>query len=641
MVWRKQMLALLSMTAAATSVYAQQCPQQQCFSDSISTFYSIRSQSFNGARRLSGEIEYMLPSDDCSCHGFFSAAVEYLQSFRADKITHSLFGTSSCPTITISGSGVANRNANSDWLADYFYLPPDYQSTLSFKPRIDSLLVDFNFYAEFNEWCPGLYIFIEAPLQHTRWKLRMNEVILSQGIDGYAAGIFTPQSITRAQLLNSFTEFAQGLAPEPVTQAVNNAAIVTPFTTPVPQITVNFEPLTRAKISPTKQVKTRFADIRGDIGYIFALDDCYYAGLYVQAAAPAGNRPKGKYLFEPMVGNNHHAELGVGIQGRYEFWCCDDTSVSFYGDAVVTHLFGTRERRTFDLCGKRFSRYMLAEKLQATTIALSNHPSIERTPLRAPLIPGPTSISLAFGNAFTPVANLSTVNVHVQATAQCEITAMLNVAQCDWNLDVGYNFWVRSCDKVKLQTGDTPLNGRIQWALKGNAQVFGFAAATDPSTPSAFNQFDAIPLSATESCATISQGTQPTCGIVSNLTTPPTIIPMPCTNVGVDNSDFAFAGATNIPLLNIQTLTGATQIQTSVPPVLLSINDLDLNSSNTRGMSSTLFANLSYQWSCVECQPFFGVGGQVEIGHGGSGRHCTATSLSQWGVWLKAGVTFE
>jgi hypothetical protein len=585
---------------------------------SLTTYYSARSQSFNGARRLSGQAEYQLPSKDCRSNGLLSLAIAYMQSFKSHSINKALFGVP-CPTIIISGSSIPTRNAQTDWLADYFYLPTDFQSQLTFRPRLDHILLDFNYYTDLTEWCEGLYLFIEAPLEHTRWRLRMDEQILSQGTDtgSYAAGYFTPQSLGTNQLLTSFAEYAAGVAPGSITQAVNIADINAQPPPAVPQMTVALNPLTSALISPTTRVKTRFADVRADLGYVFYVNECAHAGVYLEIAAPAGNRPNGNYFFEAVAGNGHFAELGGGIQGHFDICRCSQSgnAIGFYYDFVATHLFTTHQTRTFDLLGKPFSRYMLAEKMATPTIAITGTT---------------TAATTVFSNAFNPVANLSTIKVNVQTNVQLQATAMFNIAYCDWNFDVGYNFWYRSCDKIKINTTNTPLNGTILWALKGDAQVFGFASVTDPSVPSQFNQFDAIPLSATESQATITSGTNLVPGNLADQ------------NLNVDNAQLASAGASNIPLFTAPVPLSPI-INTSIQPVLLSINNLDVNSNRTHGMSSTVFANLSYAWpDWCDCQPFIGVGGQIEVGHDlSSTSSCTSTSLSQWGVWLKAGLAFE
>ncbi len=612
--WRKTIcVILLAIITSGITV---------CEQNSITSYYSIRSQSFNDARLLSGQAEYQLPSSVCQSNSLFSVGLAYIQSFDQNSITRSIFGDQNCPVITISGSTVENRGAT-DWLADYFYLPTDFKSTLSFKPRIDQIILDFNFYSDLNEWCQGLYFFIEAPLEYSRWRLRMSEKILSQGSDlgSYPAGYFTSATVDTSLLLNSFCQYAQGFAPDPITQLVNSNALNGSPPPALPQITVNLNPLTRAKITPRKRTTIHFADLRANVGIVVYQDDCAHLGFYLQAAAPTGNRPQGKYLFESIVGNGHHAEFGIGMQGHVDLGHCHDSDSTFslYGDVVVTHLFGTRQRRTFDLIGKRFSRYMLAQKMAPATIAISGNPS---SPASGPFTP----VANVFDHSFNPLANLSTVKVHVHIPVQLQFALMLN-AQCDnWNLDVGYNFWYRSCDKLTINSCNTPFNKTVLWALKGDSQVFGFASNIDPSVPSQFNQFDAIQISPTESQATINSGTNAQMGAINNF--------------GVDNAQFAYAGANNIALLS-GPLLSSLPIKTSVPPVLLSLNNLDLDSSKTRAMSSTLFTNLSYVWQdCYECQPFVGIGGQVEIGHKVSSTVCTSTSLSVWGIWIKTGVTF-
>ena len=111
----------------------------------ITPYFSIRSQGLNTPRHMGGVVQQLFTYHDKKIAGTFSGAFEYSRSFDNDEITQCLFGTKGCPTVSISGSRVADRCAD-DWLADYFYLPTDFKSTLSFKPTIDNLLLDLNFY---------------------------------------------------------------------------------------------------------------------------------------------------------------------------------------------------------------------------------------------------------------------------------------------------------------------------------------------------------------------------------------------------------------------------------------------------------------------------------------------------------------
>src|SRR5205085_9880590 len=97
-----------------------------------------------------------------------------------------------------------------DLLADYFYLPTDFENTVHFKPVIDNLIVDFGFYLGLDAWAKGLYFWLHAPFAHTRWDLNINETIINPGVNGYAAGYFAQSPIDRGTLLEQFTDFANG-----------------------------------------------------------------------------------------------------------------------------------------------------------------------------------------------------------------------------------------------------------------------------------------------------------------------------------------------------------------------------------------------------------------------------------------------
>src|SRR2546427_6350204 len=93
-----------------------------------------RSQGRNGALKLAGLADKVHLYDE-SNYVNADAALVYSQTFRNDEIAECLFGNdlSEC-SILIQGSSVANRNPRA-WLADYFYLPPDYNASFSIEPR--------------------------------------------------------------------------------------------------------------------------------------------------------------------------------------------------------------------------------------------------------------------------------------------------------------------------------------------------------------------------------------------------------------------------------------------------------------------------------------------------------------------------
>ena len=299
-------------------------------------------------------------------------------------------------------------------------------------------------------------------------------------------------------------------------------------------------PLLKAKFACEKKSTTGFAELRGELGWIYLHED-YHFGLNIQAAAPTGKRPHGEYIFETQVGNGKHWELGAGLSAHWTMWRSEDENkhLDFVFEADVTHLFNASQTRTFDLIGKPNSRYMLAEKvnLRPTQDLFGNTDAGGTT--------GVTTAAFSQFNAeYSPVANFSTRDVNVSIGVQGDVVSMLNFTRLGFSLDLGYNYWGMSHEDIELKDSNcAPIFPANTWALKGDAQVYGFRADTGA----------AIALSATESLATIHQGTNiPDAG-----TTPDTAA---ITNIGVDNAQFAQI-CTNPSVVLNDSPTDGNQIQ--------------------------------------------------------------------------------
>src|SRR6266404_6737499 len=182
----------------------------------VATCFIPRSISRNAARDLAGWTNYInKDSSRDTVYGALSVTPEYNQTFNSDRITRTLFGDNligkKCKHLKISGSQTNNRGPR-DLLADYFYLPSDFESTVQFKPTIDNVILDFGFYLGLDAWTKGLYFWIHAPFAHTRWDLNIKESIINRGINNAAQGYYTPDVLPRNQLLDSFTAFANGVS---------------------------------------------------------------------------------------------------------------------------------------------------------------------------------------------------------------------------------------------------------------------------------------------------------------------------------------------------------------------------------------------------------------------------------------------
>lgn len=588
----------------------------------------FRSPSRDTVRKIVGENSHTHLYDMESYYGTFFIVPQYDQSFRSHRIAECLFGQAlvggnDCDdsAIVVSGTGADVTRGEFDLMAENFYLPRDFKSTLTFSPSVKTFVLDFQFYMALDEWCEGLYFRIYGPFVHTRWNLDFEETVVTPGTEGYAAGYFDVAEVDAGTLLQTFQAYGAGAAPT------------------IDGLTING--LKFAKITPDAHTDNYFGELRFELGYNFLLNEDYHLGLNLQFAAPTGHHVDPTYLFNPVDGNGKSWELGGGVTGHYTFWRSEDEAQRFDGwlEADITHLFGAKQRRTLDLVGKPLSRYMLAAKFSSDAVAITGEDS------------GDAPVAV-FDYEYSPVANFSTREVKVSAGVQADISLMFTYTCKGFSWDLGYNLWVRSCEDVDLRDEDCAPFPENTWALKGDAAMFGYGTqGTTLITP---NLDEPVALSASQSEATIFAGT--------NLGTDE-----PLTNENINNPEFALwdDAVTPTPNPNDQLVTSAFddtltagnatfQVNTSIQPVFIKLADLDLCGAETKGLSNKLFTHLNYTWvDCEDWIPYIGLGAEVEFGSNGSNGDCGSNnngcssdgchrcSLSQWGVWVKAGLSFN
>ncbi len=591
---------LYSLALSATLIPCAQAEQN------VATSFNTRSISRNAARDLAGWTNYINKDNSPErVYGALSITPEYTHTFHGHTITKTLFGDNligkDCAQhLKISGSQSGNRGPR-DLLADYFYLPTDFESTVQFKPVIDNVILDFGFYLGLDAWAKGLYFVMHAPFAHTRWDLNITENIINPGVNNSTPGYLTPSGMMRNQLLDSFTDFVNG-------KAIQNTE------------NIAFEELNFAQMSTERLLKSRMGEIRTAVGWNFFAKPDYHVGVNGQIAWPTGLRPDALFLFEPLVGNGHFWELGFGLNGHYDFWYSEDelSHCCFYIDMNITHLFRTRQARTFDLTrAGSLSRYMLAMEMTSPAVNLKG--ANGQVP------------SAQFDNDFLPLANITTLDVEVSVAIQADIVLMLNATHRNWSFDFGYNYWGRSADNITLRQNESFTEK--MFALKGDAQIFGYLP----------NSTTSIALSATQDNATIHAGKN--ISAAGNTTNP-------ATNPGIDFPQAAQTNPTTGTPINLvyapnSPSAPANFINTSVPPIFITRNDLNFDSAQTSGSSNKLFGHLSYTWNDkVAWQPYLGFGGEVEWAPG-TKQNCNScedhnpqSSACQWGLWVKTGATF-
>ncbi len=162
--------------------------------------------------------------------------------------------------------------------------------------------------------------------------------------------------------------------------------------------------------------------------------------------APTGTRPDGEFVFEPIVGNGRHVEVGGGASGHFELWnngCDQSFMVYFQGFAL--HMFRSKQVRTFDLKNNGIgSRYLLIKRFNPSDGVYANE--------------------VLFG------PNVLSRRCRVTNDIHGEGAFMFDYQHCGFTFDVGYNIWGRTRDKVTLAEGIP-------------ASTFGIQGNTDTSMP--------------------------------------------------------------------------------------------------------------------------------------------------------------
>lgn len=589
----------------------------------VITFISPRSQGFNTPRVITGWDLVTHCPDQNSFYSTYGFALEMSSSFRPERINQCLFGqdivrrdkydTEWKDFLIVSGSQTENRIPQKDWLADYFGLPTDYRSSVRFRPRVNNVIVEAQSFFGFNHVVRGLYAELFLPIVYTNWDLNIKETVLNRGENSYAPGYFNPDGVERDDLTSKFVRYISGCS--------------------VPNITdLTFHPLTHGKMALHSKRAVHCAELRTNLGYDYFIHNTHHVGLKMQFALPLGNRPCGEYLFEPIVGNQHHYELGLGATAHALIWESDATEekVDFFIDVTANHLFKAHQRRAFDLKGKPNSRYMLAEKMT---------PNITNNLTGNGITP-----TAQFDREVTSIVNFTTFNIDIRVNIQADIALSLSYTKKSNYWTFGYNAWKRGCESISINTCDFPEN---TWAIKGDAQVYGFIGEQPTITDLPVGT--PIALSATEGTkATINYGTNlPKRGVSSDPIQRAAQIQNAHKNPNIDFPQPAFAG-NNQYLVASPTDTAITnQIQTSIQPIFIRCRDLDINSAATSGFSHKMFTYFNHTiTSYGRAQAHIGLGSEIEFGRQAGpppaigNDKCINCALSNWGIWLKGSVSW-
>ncbi len=216
------------------------------------------------------------------------------------------------------------------------------------------------------------------------------------------------------------------------------------------------------KVDNCAHTKTGLADIETKLGYEWLPCPEGHIALYTGVLIPTGNKPCAQYIFEPIIGHDHHWGLMWGIQAGFQLWeqSEKERSLNFECMAHGQYLFSNTQRRSFDLIDKPWSRYMqvYANKAQAQLAQ-----------------------ETADGSLATPGINVFTRNLKVTPALSSNMTSALVFTAGGFQSEIGYNIFYRQAECVKLAC-PWP-TGENAPALKSRTQGLGDPAQYGLTNP--------------------------------------------------------------------------------------------------------------------------------------------------------------
>jgi hypothetical protein len=424
--------------APTTTDCAQSCPDS-CGDVYGKTFFSARPQDSNVARRMVGVIDKTHPYDKDEFFGTVSLALQYQQTFHNKKLGSFLATPDSVLTYgptcgefeiyglnfgTTATNGIANSSAS---LAG----ASTTGNGVCVQPKIKNFIAEFDVLTGWDEFVCGLWTRLTLPVVHTKYDFQFIE-----SVGGVAA--------TGDYPLNSVV-----CGTDPGT------AVVFPNLTAAVQNLGAFGSVPAGRYGKVascgKRSLTALAGLHFEVGYDFYRCERSFFGLGLHVVAPTGTKPSAVLSFEPIAGANHSWQLGATIQAGHQLWqnCDGNQSLAVYFDSIITHLFAAKQRRLFGLkvagVPSPGAEYMLLKRFNADGTALA-------------------------ADCLERASNLLALESKIKADAMVDLALMLQYDKCNWSTAIGYNFWLRTKEKINGNLCSNPFSGsEFRYAIKGDA----------------------------------------------------------------------------------------------------------------------------------------------------------------------------
>lgn len=204
-----------------------------------------------------------------------------------------------------------------------------FQSTIKLKPQhsFAGLGLQYRQYVTRRDDGSGCWIQISAPIMWVKNVLNFVETIINKGAQG------TPQ------------------VPTGFVGSIQDALLGKPV--------FGDKVFKFGKIAVCgERTKVGVADIQLTFGCMHVQHEQCFLQWYAGITIPTGNKPKARFIFEPIVGNNRHVGVHFGTVNGFAIAQNNTSAIWLYTRLQGQYLFHNTQTRSFDLISKHWSRYI-------------------------------------------------------------------------------------------------------------------------------------------------------------------------------------------------------------------------------------------------------------------------------------------
>ena len=413
------------------------------------TFFSFRPQDSDSSRRILGWFNQDYTEQICpEIRQILTISPQYTRSFNPKQIAQWFF-FNGCPSMTV---GIPNEYQDFDIDGSQIGLSlgtlfdPELQTlelvagpigNVWARPMVENFIVDFDLWYDLSKWHEKLWSRIEFPLVYMKTNMQMRSSGVGVQADDYPFGLF---SLSATATGDAYGDYLCDATPVPYNsiscalEGNKGWGVVTP--------------LECGKFSTRAKHKWGVAGVHFDLGYDIYKEIPWYCAASLHVVFPTGNRPKGVYVFEPIIGANKSWQFGATFIANYikKFYRCE---LGIYLYAVGTHLFKASQDRVYALePNGPGSQLLLLKQFELSQTALIDAPR---------------------------AANIFCGRAKIGSTLMFDGSLMFQLTRNKFVADLGFNYWARTKEKRSKTVnfrgfyegamaikGDTPMTSQVQ-----------------------------------------------------------------------------------------------------------------------------------------------------------------------------------